>query len=431
MFDILYCILNLAMVIATLWIVKNFLEVFFEKSTNRAFFFWLLFAGFQLFLEYHKGSGSVFNLIINLALVFLITVKGYEKSEKAKLFVVTLLYVVWTLVEIIVYYCLQAVLINQKEFEILGSVTSKIVMIITVCVLSLCWDKKENREISLISYISLLFVSVGSIVIAVCEFYSNKNEANVLSSMIIFSILLLINVIMFEMYSKLAENFRLEKEKLVYVQQMDMISKNMAEQKSMLEDFYREKHNLINELVVLKEGIEQANNQRAVKNLNRIIKTCNVGERILNSGNQTVDAIINFKHAIAKEMGIEFELQVFVPEELPFDECDLGVVLGNALDNAMEATKECQNHEKVVQIYIGIKKNALVAVIKNPYEHLIKTSKSGQLISTKKESSRHGYGVSSISRVAEKYQGEVLFEILDGEFVLMVTMNLGDFVKVS
>ena len=425
MFDILYCILNLAMVTATLWIVRKFLGVFFEKGTDRALFFWLLFAGFQLFLEYHKGVGSIFNTLISIALMLLIAVKGYEKSGKAKLFVVILLNVVWALVEMIVCYCLYSVTTDPMEFAIMGSVISKIAMIIIVYVLSLYWDKKRSEEISLASYCSLLFVSVGSIVIAVCEFYANMDKEDTASSMMIFSILLLINVVMFEMYSKLAENFRLEKEKTVYAQQMDMISKNTAEQKSMLEDFYREKHNLINELVVLKEGIERADDQRAIKNLNRIIKTCNAGERVLNSGNQTVDAIINFKYANAKEMGIAFELQVFIPEELPFDECDLGVVLGNALDNALEATKECKNHQKVVQIHIGIKKNALVAVIKNPYEHLLRTAKSGKLLSTKREGSRHGYGVSSISRVAEKYQGEALFEIQDDVFALMVTMNMG------
>lgn len=425
MFDILYFILNMAMVITTLWIVKIFLGVFFEKMAGKGLFFWLLFAGFQLFMEYHRESGSVFNIIINYGLILLIAVRGYQKSGKAKLFAVTLFLVVWALIEIFVYYFIHIAIANRDDIEILGSVITKITMIIAVYIFSLYWSEKRNTEISLLSCVSLLFVSIGSIVIAVGEFYSNTGKTNVLGSVLALIILLLTNVIMFEMYSKLAENFRLEKEKLVYVQQMDMMAKSMAEQRSILEDFYREKHNLINELVVLKAGIEQANDQRTIKNLNRIIKTCNVEERVLNSGNQTVDAIINFKHAIAKEMEIEFELKVFVPEELPFDACDLGVVLGNALDNAIEATKECKKHEKVVQIYIGIKKNALVAVIKNPCEHLIKTSKSGQLISTKSESSRHGYGVSSISYVAEKYQGEALFEIQDGMFVLMVTMNLG------
>lgn len=425
MFDILYCILNLAMVTATLWIVRKFLGVFFEKGTDRALFFWLLFAGFQLFLEYHKGEGSVFNIIINFSLVFMIAVMGYEKSGKAKLFAVTAFLVVWSLVEIFVYYFIHIVIINRDDIEILGSVITKITMIIAVHIFSMYWDKKRSADLSFLSYVSLLFVSIGSIVIAVSEFYSNTNRTDILEPLLTLIILLLINIIMFEMYSKLAENFRLEKEKTVYAQQMDMISKNTAEQKSMLEDFYREKHNLINELVVLKEGIERADDQRAIKNLNRIIKTCNAGERVLNSGNQTVDAIINFKYANAKEMGIAFELQVFIPEELPFDECDLGVVLGNALDNALEATKECKNHQKVVQIHIGIKKNTLVAVIKNPYEHLLRTEKSGKLLSTKREGNRHGYGVSSISRVAEKYQGEALFEIQDDVFALMVTMNMG------
>ena len=51
-----------------------------------------------------------------------------------------------------------------------------------------------------------------------------------------------------------------------------------------------------------------------------------------------IDALLNTKYSIAKENGIQFLLKIFIPEELPINQCDLGVVLGNALDNAIEAT---------------------------------------------------------------------------------------------
>ena len=89
-----------------------------------------------------------------------------------------------------------------------------------------------------------------------------------------------------------------------------------------------------------------------IKNLNKIINNCHYVEAVSNSGNSTVDAIINFKYAVAREYGIEFCFNIFIPEELPIEQCDIGVVLGNAIDNAIEAVRECKNKEKIIPIFL-------------------------------------------------------------------------------
>ena len=151
------------------------------------------------------------------------------------------------------------------------------------------------------------------------------------------------------------------------------------------------------------------------------------GIKQANPGNQVIDALLNTKYSIAKENGIQFLLKIFIPEELPVNQCDLGVVLGNALDNAIEATEKCTGNDKDIEIAMGIKKQSLVLVIKNPYEGYLKQDKIGKLISTKNDFRRHGYGISSIQKVADKYGGDVIIETQDGKFVLTVMMNIGDF----
>ena len=76
---------------------------------------------------------------------------------------------------------------------------------------------------------------------------------------------------------------------------------------------------------------------------------------------------------------------------------------------------------------MGIRKGAWVLVIKNPYGHKLKKDRAGMLISTKEEKNRHGYGLKSIMRIAEEYQGNAIIDTLDGVFVLTVVLNLRDF----
>lgn len=133
--------------------------------------------------------------------------------------------------------------------------------------------------------------------------------------------------------------------------------------------------------------------------------------------------MINIKYTTAREKGIEFIVKIFISEDLPFNQCDISVVLGNAT----EATEKCENCEKKIEILMGIKKEALVLVVKNPYENILDTDKSGNLLSTKKDSHKQGYGISSIAKVAEKYSGDAVIDDENGQFIITITMNLERF----
>lgn len=80
--------------------------------------------------------------------------------------------------------------------------------------------------------------------------------------------------------------------------------------------------------------------------------------------------------------------------------------------------------DRRIKIRMGVKKEALILVVKNPYAHDLKYSEAGELLTTKKDSQRHGYGLKSIERTAERYFGEVLTDGKDRVFTLTVILNL-------
>lgn len=221
-------------------------------------------------------------------------------------------------------------------------------------------------------YYVLFIIPIGSIYIAAETFFIMNLKNNLVTAMMIFSILLVFNIIIFEIYSKLVQFFTFEQEKTVYTQQLDIISRNTEEQKKIMEKFHEEKHNLVNELIILKHNTESGEYENVLINLNHIINAYETKENISCTGNEVIDAIINFKYAIAKEKGIRFVLKIFVPEEMPINQCDIGIVIGNAIDNAIEATSECISSEKIIQIIMGSKKEAFVMIVKNPFEYIIK-----------------------------------------------------------
>lgn len=419
-------IINLAMALTAFWIVDRFWGNFFEKKKTSfmSVTICIIYCFFQIVFQSKRGNINLIQSAVNITLILLIVVCRYHCTGKRKYFLLFLFYSVWTLLEEFVFFSLKGIQVEQNSQGIVGVVISNIFMIIFVYAVSATWHKSDEEMIPNKFYILLLLVPVGSIYIAVNEFY-NKNIN--FSSVIVMSILLLFNIVIFEIYMKTNELFLYEKEKTAYTQQIGIISENTTEQKKMLEEFHEEKHNLINELVALKGGIENNEKESVIRNLNKIINKYHEAEEVSNSGNSTVDAIINFKYAVAREYEINFHLKIFIPEELPIEQCDIGVALGNAIDNAIEAVKKCKNAEKVIEISMGVKKEAWVMVLRNPYENEIKRGRNGKLLSTKTDGNRRGYGLKSIERIAKEYQGEMIIDTQDGKFSLMVVLNFKEF----
>lgn len=423
MYNLGNVIINIVISITALWIVNRFWKNFFEKKKTSVMSvaICVLYCGFQILFQYRRGNINLLLSFINVILILLMAVYRYHCVGKRKYFLLVLFYSVWTLLETFVFFLFRLIQVEQHNQDIEGVVISNILMIIFVYMVSAMWNKVDGELLPNKFYLFLLLIPVGSIYIAVDEVFYDRNSR--LSSTIIMSILLLFNVIIFEIYIKTNEVFMYEKERTVYAQQVGIISENTVEQKKMLEDFHEEKHNLINELVVLKGSIENDDKESAIRNLNKIIHNCSNAENVSNSGNSTVDAIINFKYTTARENGIEFRLKIFIPDELPIEQCDIGVVLGNAIDNAIEAVRKCKSSKKVIEISMGVKKEAWIIVIKNPYENDIKRDRNGRILSTKTEEYRYGYGLKLIERIVEKYQGEVIIDTKNEKFSLTMVLN--------
>lgn len=354
-------------------------------------------------------------------MILLLGVVGYKGFKPRDILVMLLFYVGWILEEMMVFLAMEILPMERTDADLIGVVISKIIAIIGVHLFSVFWKRKETEFLPLSYFLVLLFIPIGSIYIAVNQFYQTKE---ILGTMITFGVLLLFNILILEIYGKLSQTFMLEKEKAIYAQHIEMMGQSTEEQQRMMENFHRERHDWINQLIVLKNEIEDGEIDAVTRRIDKIIDGDGNKERILNCGNRVIDAIINAKYIIARQKGVEFKLKVFVAAEMPIDRCDLGVVLGNALDNAIEATEKCERLEKKIMISIGIKKESLVILVENPYEHELKKDRSGNLISTKKDKEKHGYGINSIRKIADKYEGEVLTEAEKEKFSLIVLLNL-------
>lgn len=125
-------------------------------------------------------------------------------------------------------------------------------------------------------------------------------------------------------------------------------------------------------------------------------------EFIGKTGNKMLDLILNKYAIIAKTQNIDFIVDIRLSNLNFIDDNDLSSLLGNLLDNAVEAAENCNN--PYIRFTTNIEKNfTFLSIINSSLQPPV--TKNDLLVSTKTNSEYHGYGTKSIEKTAEKYNG--------------------------
>lgn len=146
-------------------------------------------------------------------------------------------------------------------------------------------------------------------------------------------------------------------------------------------------------------------------------------DTVIKTGNVMVDAILNSKLSLIHSKGITAHAKAVVPPELTVSEIDLCVIIGNLLDNAMEAClRQPEGEERFIRVFLGILKNQLYLSVSNSVGGEIR--KSGKTYLSSKNSETHGFGLMRVDRIAAKYNGYVNRQNEDGVFATEILLPL-------
>lgn len=186
--------------------------------------------------------------------------------------------------------------------------------------------------------------------------------------------------------------------------QNDLISKHCAEVQNIyqtMRGWRHDYHNHIQTLLALLGNEEQT--RAYLLELNNDLLTV---DTVLKTGNVMMDAILNSKLSLIQSRGIKVQAKAVVPSQLTISEIDLCTIIGNLLDNALEACmKQSDMDDRFIRVYIGILKEQLYISVANSFAGTI--TKTGKSYITTKNSHHHGFGLIRIDRIVDKYGGYI------------------------
>ena len=204
--------------------------------------------------------------------------------------------------------------------------------------------------------------------------------------------------------------------------QSDLVTKYYDEVEIMYRKMRGWRHDYHNHIQVLKANMSLGQYEQAKDYLNRLEKDLTTVDTVLKTGNVMVDAILNSKLSLIQDKQISVDATAIVPGDIEISGIDLSILIGNLLDNAIEACMQIsEKKDRFIRIYIDIVKKQLYISVTNSMNG--KARKMGNSFLSAKQGN-HGFGLLRIDSIISKYHGYVNRQTENGIFATEVMLPL-------
>lgn len=402
-YTIVYIISNLF----SIFIINRFVRVFckehlYSKASSIVTY---LFYFAMTTLVYLLLDVPIITLCLNWCLIYIILLT-YKLTYQKRFIYATYILIFMLFPELIIGaitgYFKFSFFINGNYSDSIGVIITKISTYIEALLLYNYKSTKENQNVSFNLWLSSIIIPILTLfyeIIFISDHNLSQNKI-VLSVVILFSI----NITAFYLYDSLSKNYVqqhkisiLETENILYSKQCEIMQTSTK-------DLQAFRHDMNNQFIALSELFASKSYDAAKLQLDKLVHLTKAKIIYSTSGNIVIDGLINYKLQTAINDNITIKTEIAVPIQLPIDTSDIVIVIGNLIDNALFALENIGLDDKFLNLKIVFSQKRLIIRVSNPYSGDIKY-KDGIIVTSKEKPEQHGYGLSNVSKIVDKYKG--------------------------
>lgn len=228
---------------------------------------------------------------------------------------------------------------------------------------------------------------------------------------------------------------REKSESIILEKQIQDMQEHIKEMEHIYAGVRSIKHDMKNTLSVIMELAlqkKETSESELEKYLAKLNHTMDRLEFPYKTGNQVIDILLGIKYREASRSIPEIKFQadrLFFPEQMQIQSYDLGIILGNALDNAIEACRKVGEKKKDAVVFITlssyIRGKMLFLEVENSFDGEILLGKNSEFpVTGKANKEEHGMGMCNMKKTAEKYYGCVDWQVKGEVFSLTVMLRI-------
>lgn len=369
---------------------------------------------FQSLVMVVVGNQMITTAAMLLSIILLSCI--YKISIIKRLICSLLLLLLFILSEIVTGLLLTAIssatveqLSSNVLYYIQGVLMSKLIMFIIIKAFGYFSIPSEVRIPGGIFAALMIFPVATFLVIYVMSEYMYKTEDGRLIwlSAVTAATLIVSNIVLFYLFEYQLREEEAKKEQQLMKQQLEYKAEYYKELSIKQKYSNKTLHDLKNQLFALKEVLLN-NEEEGIRKITKICEDILTSQTMSFTGNEAVDALLTVKIQKMKEKEIKFTNKIYMLKNNTIDIFDLCVLLGNLLDNAIEASEKVSLEERFIHLDMVQRANYLSIKIINETDGNFRIE-NNKIITTKKQKELHGFGLQSISEIAEKYNGKCTF----------------------
>lgn len=405
---VVYLICNLIRI----YLIRQFIVLFFDDHSVSKRMELLVYGAFfavnsGLYLGFHTAWINLVSSLAGNTIVILL----YTRRWKNFLFVSAMTAGLCAGCDVAATGLLLPAYRDGQRIDSLSFIVVDMIMMVCVVLMNRIFEIRKQQ--GNLPSIVLVFVPICSVSIICYMTYTHKylsSEYIIISTgvlLINFIVIYLYHMMLDYMYQK-NENRLLHQRLHSYANQLDVILDSENRVKQLRHDM---KHHLT-EIRLLAKQKQDTEVEQYIDTMTEYIHN---PREFVSSNDTEIDSLLNYMLARAKKEGIDVSAEVQLPNSLTCS-FDINVILGNLLENAIDAALHSQ--EPKMSVSIQWKQGILKIRIENSFDGVIQ--KRGKFITTKADKENHGYGIQSVKEMVRRYHGEIIFSVEESFCVVVV-----------
>lgn len=353
---------------------------------------------------------SICSLIINFCVAYLL----YDGSIRTKIISVFVVVILGAVAEVVAGFAMEMMGMpvsesNQNGCIYFGSATSKIFCSIFVKIIATISDKDRNVKVEMAEWCNIVLIPVCSLVIIYTVERNNNFHIDIWKIIFFFNIFF-VNIVTYYTYQRIQMRAHELTEQKIVAQQNQYYKLRYAETEKQWMTLRKIKHDMRNNYVLEMSYLESERYDELKDLYETKLGSLKLQSNMVSTGNIAIDSIVNFKLEMAKELDVQIQPDIRMRGEADVESQDVNILLGNLLDNAIEAVEKYKGANKKIDLQIFSDETALLVRVSNPYEKGIKEDENGDILTSKEDVINHGIGLKSVKEVVNRYNGDLKIE---------------------
>lgn len=420
------------MSVYALAVYKIYLDTFLkEQNRFQTFSGWSIFFLWQYFINsdcYSLPPGL--NLICTLAAAIIMALISYKGGYIRRIMFAVLFVALWMFLEAVIKFSVDILFGQTEHYFFILAVCSQSVMLFIVAAIRFGISArrkamKQRAEELFFIILPMAGVALYYALYKMAREADPNHQYNGLQWLVVAAVALLVmNLSLYPAYLFVMGAVHNHKSLILYKKYIELFQQEQFLEEAAAAEILELRHDMKQHLVCLRKLILEDLKDEAVDTIETLIgSTERKGALKSNTGNIVVDALVNHAWLRAVERKIEFQVKLNGLSDVEIPNSDLCILLGNALDNALEASEYVPEGQRTIWVEISYMKKCLLIRLRNRYTKELRLK--GGWLQSRKEGKGHGLGLLSIKKVVAKLDGTLTIEDDDGIFSLEIWIPCG------